>query len=48
MHALMFGQSNFFAPRKPTDWWFGTHADQAIRHELAEITLERLVEFRPN
>src|ERR1700751_2146985 len=23
MHALMFGQSNFFAPRKPTDWWFG-------------------------
>src|SRR5712672_2460994 len=45
MHALMFGQSNFFAPRKPTDWWFGHTPTSYYDTSSLKSTLERLVDF---
>src|SRR5438128_5483189 len=45
MHALMFGQSNFFAPRKPTDWWFGHTPTSYYDTSSLQSTLERLVDF---
>ena len=45
MHALMFGQSNFFAPRKPTDWWFGHAPTSYYDTSSLKSTLERLVDF---
>src|ERR1700741_651922 len=47
LHALMFGQSNFFAPRKPTDWWFGHTPTSYYDTSSLKSTLERLVEFVP-
>src|SRR5258707_6562374 len=47
-HALMFGQSNFFSPRKPTDWWVG-HTPTSYYHTSSlKSTLERLVRLSPN
>ena len=45
MHALMFGQSHFFAPRKPTDWWFGHTPTSYYDTSSLKSTLERLVDF---
>ena len=45
MHALLFGQSNFFAPRKPTDWWFGNMPTSYYDTSSLKSTLERLVDF---
>ena len=45
VHALMFGQSNFFAPRKPTDWWFGHTPTSYYDTSSLKSTLERLVDF---
>src|SRR6267142_1464699 len=45
MRALMFGQSNFFAPRKPTDWWFGHTPTSYYDTSSLKSTLERLVDF---
>ena len=45
MHALMFGQSNFFAPRKPTDWLFGHTPTSYYDTSSLKSTLERLVDF---
>src|SRR5258705_4615652 len=42
MRALMFGQSNFFAPRKPTDWWFGDTPTSYYDTSSLKSTLERL------
>src|SRR5258708_4269279 len=47
MHALMFGQSNFFAPRKPTDWWFGHTPTSYYDPSSLKSTLERLFQFPP-
>src|SRR6202165_3530292 len=43
--ALMFGQSNFFAPRKPTDWWFGHTPTSYYDTNSLKSTLERLCGF---
>ncbi|HEX3351115.1 MAG TPA: patatin-like phospholipase family protein, partial [Acetobacteraceae bacterium] len=45
MHALMLGQPNFFAPRKPTDWWFGHTPTSYYDTSSLKSTLERLVDF---
>lgn len=45
MHALVLGQSNFFAPRKPTDWWFGRTPTSYYDTSSLRSTLERLVDF---
>jgi NTE family protein len=45
MHALLLGQSNFFVPRKPTDWWFGRTPTSYYDTSLLKSTLERLVDF---
>jgi hypothetical protein len=45
MHALMFGQPNFFAPRKTTDWWFGHTPTSYYDTSSLKSTLERLVDF---
>jgi NTE family protein len=44
-HALWFGQSNFFAPRKPSDWWFGPTPTSYYDTSSLKSTLERLVDF---
>jgi NTE family protein len=44
-HALWFGQSNFFAPRKPSDWWFGPAPTSYYDTSSLKSTLERLVDF---
>ena len=45
MHALLLGQSNFFEPRKPTDWWFGRTPTSYYDTSSLKSTLERLVDF---
>lgn len=45
MHALVLGQSNFFTPRKPTDWWFGRTPTSYYDTSELKSTLERLVDF---
>src|SRR6202007_1454416 len=45
MNALMFGQSHFFAPRKPTDWWFGHTPTSYYDTSSLKSTLERFVDF---
>jgi len=45
LHALVLGQSNFFAPRKPTDWWFGRTPTSYYDTGVLKSTLERLVDF---
>ena len=45
MHALLLGQSNFFVPRKPTDWWFGRSPTSYYDTTSLKSTLERLVDF---
>ena len=45
MHALIFGQSHFFAPRKPADWWFGDTPTSYYDTSSLKSTLERLVDF---
>lgn len=45
MHALVLGQSNFFAPRKPVDWWFGNTPTSYYDTGALKSTLERLVDF---
>ena len=45
MHALTFGQSNFFAPRKPADWLFGHTPTSYYDTSSLKSTLERLVDF---
>src|SRR5260370_41206261 len=45
MHALMFGQCNFSAPRKPTGWWFGHTPTSYYDTSSLKSTLERLVDF---
>ena len=44
-HALWFGQSNFFAPRQPSDWWFGHTPTSYYDTSSLKSTLERLVDF---
>jgi NTE family protein len=45
MHALLLGQTNFFAPRKPTDWWLGCTPTSYYDTSALKSTLERLVDF---
>jgi NTE family protein len=45
MHTLLFGQTNFFAPRKPADWWFGSTPTSYYDTSSLKSTLERLVDF---
>src|SRR5258708_21584246 len=45
MHALLFGQPNLFAPRKPADWWFGNAPTSYYDTSSLKTTLERLVDF---
>src|SRR5260370_37686474 len=45
MHALLFGQSHFFAPRKPTHWWLGNTPTSYYDTSSLETTLERVVGF---
>ena len=32
MNALLLGQTNFFSPRKPADWWFGRTPTLSLIH----------------
>jgi NTE family protein len=43
--ALVFGQSGFFSPRRPTDWWFGRTPTSYYDTSPLKTTLERLVDF---
>ena len=45
LRALVFGQSNFFAPRQPSDWWFGRTPTSYYNTSALKSTLERLVDF---
>ena len=45
LRALVFGQSNFFAPRQPIDWWFGRTPTSYYSTSALRSTLERLVDF---
>ena len=45
MHALLLGQMNFFAPRKPADWWFGRTPTSYYDTNALKSTLERHVDF---
>ena len=45
MQALLLGQTNFFAPRKPADWWFGRTPISYYDTNSLKSTLERLVDF---
>ena len=45
MHALLLGQTNFFAPRKPADWWFGRTPTSYYDTNALKSTLERHVDF---
>jgi len=43
--ALLFGQAGFFAPRPPSDWWFGRSPTSYYDTSALKSTLERLVDF---
>jgi NTE family protein len=45
LSALMFGQPGFFAPRPPTQWFFGTQPTSLYDTSALKDTLERLVDF---
>ena len=45
MQALLLGQTNFFAPRKPADWWFGRTPTSYYDTDSLKSTLERHVDF---
>lgn len=45
LRALLFGQPDFFTPRKPTEWWFGRSPISYYDTEVLKSTLERLVDF---
>jgi NTE family protein len=45
MNALLLGQTNFFSPRKPADWWFGRTPTSYYDTNSLKSTLERLVDF---
>src|ERR1700720_1173647 len=45
LSALMFGQPGFFAPRSPTQWFFGTQPTSLYDTSALKDTLERLVDF---
>jgi NTE family protein len=45
MQALLLGQTNFFAPRKPADWWFGRTPTSYYDTNSLKSTLEGLVDF---
>ena len=45
MQALLLGQTNFFSPRKPADWWFGRTPTSYYDTNSLKSTLERLVDF---
>lgn len=45
MHALVLGQSNFFVPRRPTDWWFGQTPTSYYDTSVLKATLECFVDF---
>jgi NTE family protein len=45
LHALMFGQPGFFAPRPPTGWLFGATPTSYYDTRTLRHTLERLVDF---
>jgi NTE family protein len=45
MQALLLGQTNFFAPRKPADWWFGRTPTSYYDTNSLKSTLVRLVDF---
>jgi hypothetical protein len=45
MNALLLGQTNFFAPRKPADWWFGRTPTSYYDTNSLKSTLERHVDF---
>jgi NTE family protein len=45
MQTLLLGQTNFFAPRKPADWWFGSTPTSYYDTSSLKSTLERLVDF---
>src|SRR5271168_632011 len=45
MQTLFLGQTNFFAPRKPADWWFGSTPTSYYDTSSLKSTLERLVDF---
>jgi NTE family protein len=45
MQALLLGQTNFFAPRKPADWWFGRTPTSYYDTNSLKSTLQRLVDF---
>lgn len=45
MHALMFGQSQFFKPRSPAEWMFGQTPTSFYDTRDLKSTLERLVDF---
>jgi NTE family protein len=45
LSALLFGQSGFFQPRSPTEWWFGKSPTSFYSTTALKSTLERLVDF---
>jgi NTE family protein len=45
LQALLLGQTNFFAPRKPADWWFGRTPTSYYDTSSLKSTLEWLVDF---
>ena len=45
MNALLLGQTNFFAPRKPADWWFGRTPTSYYDTNSLKSTLEQHVDF---
>ena len=45
VHALLFGQPGFFAPRAPLNWLFGGHPTSFYDTGALKGTLERLVDF---
>jgi NTE family protein len=45
LSALLLGQSGFFHPRSPTEWWFGPAPVSYYSTSPLKTTLERLVDF---
>lgn len=45
LRALLFGQPDFFAPRKPTEWWLGRSPISYYDTAPLKASLERLVDF---
>lgn len=45
LSALLLGQSGFFHPRSPSEWWFGASPVSFYSTEPLKSTLESLVDF---